>query len=103
MCMLLCVCLRSYLNRPKSITFLLFFSVFVVILNSVYVKYVARVQTLFTVSKIIPLIIIIVIGLLEFFVFHNKENVSEPFENTVWSMGGISSSILTGLFTYGGW
>ena len=72
-------------------------------LNSVYTKHVARAQTVFMICKIIPLIIIIIVGLLDFFVHDQKQNLMTPFADSNWSVKSIFAALLIGSFNYGGW
>ena len=80
-----------------------FISVSVVALNSVYTKHVAIVQTILMASKMVPLLIIIVVGLIQFFVYGEKENMKAPFANSNLSVESICAALLIGSFNYGGW
>ena len=85
-----------------SIIFLITASV--VALNSVYVKYVAKVQTFLTAVKVTALAMIICMGVAFFIMTKDGvANLSHPFKDSNWNPGAISVALYTGSFTYGGW
>ena len=83
-----------------------------------------RIQTIFTIAKLLALFMIIVLGssqlimgmaLLKFFEIMNGDNLksflgktenlsfAKNSEDTVVTAGGISLAFYSGLFAYGGW
>ncbi|KAG7156134.1 Y+L amino acid transporter 2-like 11 [Homarus americanus] len=71
-------------------------------LNCVRVKWVTKVQNVFTVTKVLALVLIIVMG-----VYHlargNVQNYLHPMEGTNWAAPAISAAFYQSLFAYGGW
>ncbi|XP_076038573.1 large neutral amino acids transporter small subunit 2-like isoform X4 [Oratosquilla oratoria] len=71
-------------------------------INCTNVKLAAKVQGVFTVTKVFALIIIISAG-----TYHmctgNTKNYSEPFKNTNWNVADICTAFYQGLFSYAGW
>ena len=73
------------------------------LLNSVYVRYVTKVQTFLTALKVASLIMIICIGIVDLVLHDPSGNLKQPFKNSNWNAGAISVALYTGHFTYGGW
>ncbi|KAH9504445.1 Large neutral amino acids transporter small subunit 2 [Bulinus truncatus] len=73
-----------------------------VVLNCVYMKYVTKVQTLLSASKILVLLIIIVSGIYNLAI-GRTENFEAPFENTTREPGRFAVAIFYSIFSYGGW
>uniref|UniRef100_A0A2C9JKV2 Amino acid permease/ SLC12A domain-containing protein n=1 Tax=Biomphalaria glabrata TaxID=6526 RepID=A0A2C9JKV2_BIOGL len=73
-----------------------------VVLNCVYMKYVTKVQTLLSASKILVLLIIIVSGIYNLAI-GKTENFDAPFENTTTEPGKFAVAIFYSIFSYGGW
>ena len=73
-------------------------------LNSVYVKYVTKVQMFLTAIKILSLVVIIVAGILDFARHgHSIESLKTPFEGSVWDAREIAVALYSGVFAYIGW
>lgn len=71
-------------------------------INCKNVKSAARVQDIFTATKIIALIMIIIIGIV--FLFTNdRESYQDPFENSTTSPGKFALAFYSGLYSYAGW
>ncbi|XP_059145006.1 large neutral amino acids transporter small subunit 2-like [Physella acuta] len=73
-----------------------------VVLNCVYMKYVTKIQTFLSGSKIIVLLIIIVSGIYNLATGEN-ENFDAPFQNTTQEPGRFAVAIFYSIFSYGGW
>ncbi|XP_061188388.1 large neutral amino acids transporter small subunit 2-like [Saccostrea echinata] len=75
-----------------------------VVLNCIYMKYVTKVQTFLTASKVVCLILIITLGAVVLSRGHEtKSNFEDIFENTSTEPGSIALGIFYSLFVYGGW
>lgn len=75
-----------------------------VVLNCIYMKYVTKVQTVLTASKVVCLILIIVLGAVVLGRGHEtKSNFEDVFENTPSEAGPVALGIFYSLFVYGGW
>ena len=70
--------------------------------NCVSVKWVTRIQNIFTLGKVIALIIIIGFGVYCMFL-GRFENFKAPFEGTSKHPGHIALAFYSGLFSYAGW
>ncbi|XP_047738401.1 Y+L amino acid transporter 2 [Hyalella azteca] len=70
--------------------------------NCTNVDWATKVQDVFTVAKIIALIIIIVAGVYHLSTGHT-ENYQHPFEGTIWEAGAIATAFYQGLFSFAGW
>jgi amino acid transporter len=66
------------------------------------VKWTARLQDGFAVMKLIALAVIIIAGLVFYFV-GDVDNLSQPFEGTSTDPGKISLAFYSGLFSFAGW
>ncbi|XP_068236187.1 Y+L amino acid transporter 2-like [Palaemon carinicauda] len=70
--------------------------------NCVNVKWVASVQNVFTATKLLALLVIIVAGVLHLLWGH-VENYRYPLLNSNWSAGAIATAFYQSLFSYSGW
>lgn len=70
--------------------------------NVTSVRWATRIQDIFTVAKLLALIIIIITGL-ALIVMGRTEYFEKPFEDTTTNVGDISLAIYSGLFAYAGW
>ncbi len=72
--------------------------------NCYNVKWATRVQDIFTLAKIIALVVIIICGVV-YLMQGNTQNLSYPesFEGTSTSPGHIALAFYSGLFSYAGW
>ncbi|XP_071091518.1 cystine/glutamate transporter-like [Haliotis cracherodii] len=73
-----------------------------VTLNCVYMKYVTRVQTILSSTKMLALLIIIAGGI-AMVAKGNTEHFESPFADTTTDTGDLSLAIFFALFGYGGW
>ena len=71
-------------------------------INCYNVKLVTRVQDVFTVMKILALLIIIIAGVLHL-LQGNTEYFRHPFQNTFTEPGYIALAAYNGLYSYSGW
>ncbi|CAH8588566.1 unnamed protein product [Schistosoma curassoni] len=71
-------------------------------INSVSVRWSTRVQDIFTYTKIIALLMIIITGFVQIGLGHVEEFQS-PFEGSNWNPGSIAKAFYSGLFSYAGW
>ncbi|KAL4234094.1 Y+L amino acid transporter 2 [Mactra antiquata] len=71
--------------------------------NCMNVKWATRVQDIFTVTKIIALIMIIITGFVKFFTNEQVESFEEPWDGSTTNVGQIAFSFYSGLFSYAGW
>ncbi|KAH3773437.1 hypothetical protein DPMN_174799 [Dreissena polymorpha] len=76
--------------------------VLVVLLNCSHLKYVTKLQTALTSSKLIAMILICVLGVVAV-AKGEVTNYSEVFEGSATNPGDYAVSILSGMFFYGGW
>ncbi|XP_025115161.1 Y+L amino acid transporter 2-like [Pomacea canaliculata] len=73
-----------------------------VALNCVYMKYVTKIQTLLSSTKIVALLIIIIAGFYQMAV-GNTENLDDIFDGTTQEPGKFAVAIFYSIFSYGGW
>ncbi|KAL8574591.1 hypothetical protein ACOMHN_061591 [Nucella lapillus] len=73
-----------------------------VVLNCVYMKYVTKIQTFLSATKILALLIIIVGGIYQLAI-GNTENFQTTFEGTSQEPGQWAVAIFYSIFSYGGW
>ncbi|BFZ23600.1 hypothetical protein BsWGS_26639 [Bradybaena similaris] len=73
-----------------------------VILNCVYMKYVTKVQTLLSGSKLLVLLLIIGAGIYNL-AKGKTENFEAPFATTTTEPGKFALAIFYSIFSYGGW
>lgn len=71
-------------------------------INCYNVKWATRVQDLFTGTKLLALVVIILAGLYALGA-GKTENFQQPFQDTITSPGYIALSFYSGLFSYAGW
>lgn len=71
-------------------------------INCISVKWAAKVQNIFTVAKVLALVIIIILGLVALFQGQTA-NFSDAFEATTTDPGKISIAFYSGIFSYAGW
>jgi len=76
--------------------------VFIGAINCLSVKWAAKVQNVFTVAKVLALVIIIIVGLVALGQGRTA-NFSEAFEGSTKEPGKISLAFYSGLFSYAGW
>ncbi|CAB3230870.1 unnamed protein product [Arctia plantaginis] len=69
--------------------------------NCISVRWTMRIQDVFTSSKLLALVIIIISGLCYIFMGHT-ENFQKPFEGQ-YDAGNIALAFYSGLFAFGGW
>ncbi|VEN59340.1 unnamed protein product [Callosobruchus maculatus] len=72
------------------------------VINCYNVKWVTRVQDIFTATKIFALLIIVAAGVYYLCTGH-VQNFRNPMEGTRWQPGYIALSFYSGLFSYSGW
>lgn len=70
--------------------------------NCVNVKRVASIQNVFTFTKLLALVVIIVGGIFHLLWGH-VENFQDPMAGTIWSAGAIATAFYQSLFSYSGW
>lgn len=70
--------------------------------NCYNVKLVTRVQDIFTATKVLALVVIVLAGLWHL-VYGHTSNFSKPFEGTNYEPGLIALSFYSGIFSYAGW
>lgn len=75
-----------------------------VALNCVYMKYITKVQTFLSTTKIIALLIIITGGIIHL-IQGETENLENSFPTTAESLepGNLAMAVFFSIFTYGGW
>lgn len=73
-----------------------------VVLNCVYMKYVTKVQTLLSSSKLIVLLIILAAGIY-YLVKGETDSFQAPFEDTTTEPGQFALALFYATFAYGGW
>ncbi|XP_034234746.1 large neutral amino acids transporter small subunit 2-like isoform X2 [Thrips palmi] len=71
-------------------------------INCYNVKWATRVQDLFTGTKLLALVVIVLAGLYALGA-GKTENLQQPFKGTITSPGYIALSFYSGLFSYAGW
>ncbi|XP_075214052.1 L-type amino acid transporter minidiscs [Lycorma delicatula] len=71
-------------------------------INCYNVRWATRVQDIFTATKILALILIIIVGLWMLMKGHTQ-NIEHPFKGTTVEPGFIALAFYSGLFSYGGW
>jgi L-type amino acid transporter 5 len=71
-------------------------------INCWNVKWAARVQDIFTVAKVLALVIIIILGAVQLFK-GGTENFEDSFKNTTTKPGAFALAFYSGLFSYAGW
>ena len=70
--------------------------------NCVNVKWAAKVQNVFTLSKVVALAVIIVAGAVHLATGH-LDNYTNPLHGTNWRASAIASAFYQSLFSYSGW
>lgn len=71
-------------------------------INCSNVKSATTVQDIFTAAKVLALIVIVVSGVV-WAGMGNIMNLRNPMENTMYSLGELSLSFYSGIFSYAGW
>ncbi|ESO96320.1 hypothetical protein LOTGIDRAFT_144086 [Lottia gigantea] len=74
----------------------------VVVANCLYMKYVRRIQTFLSSTKITALLLIIIGGIYEL-ALGETEYLDSPFAGTTEEPGGMAIAIFYSIFSYGGW
>ncbi|ROT84112.1 amino acids transporter [Penaeus vannamei] len=92
-----CCLLPSFLPVPVEKN-----SCFLSWINCVNVRWVAKVQNVFMVTKLLALVMIIVAGLYHLASGH-VENFRAPMEGTKWQAAAIATAFYQSLFSYSGW
>jgi amino acid transporter len=82
--------------------FFYFFIVLLCFVNCVSLKWVRRLQAVFSVGKLMGLLIIICFGTYSL-IMGRHENFHRPFENSNFNPGSIAVAFYSGIFSYGGW
>ncbi|KAG5893204.1 hypothetical protein JTB14_025609 [Gonioctena quinquepunctata] len=72
------------------------------VINCYNVKWVTRVQDIFTATKMFALLIIVIAGIYYVCIGH-VEHFQNPMEGTNWDPGHIALAFYSGLFSYSGW
>ncbi|KAK3875250.1 hypothetical protein Pcinc_019849 [Petrolisthes cinctipes] len=70
--------------------------------NCVNVKWAAKIQNMFTGSKMLALLIIFVAGMIHL-ALGNTQNYHHPLQGSNWSAAAIAAACYQSLFSYGGW
>lgn len=65
-------------------------------------KWAAKVQNVFTLSKVVALAVIIVVGTVHLATGH-LDNYRSPMQGTNWEASAIASAFYQSLFSYSGW
>ncbi|XP_052278796.1 Y+L amino acid transporter 2-like [Dreissena polymorpha] len=73
-----------------------------VAVNCVYVKFVTKVQSVLTFTKLLALLLIIICGAISL-LQDGSANLSEPWEGTESKPFTVAMSLFFSVFTYGGW
>ncbi|XP_026675862.1 large neutral amino acids transporter small subunit 1 [Diaphorina citri] len=71
-------------------------------INCYNVKWVTRLQDVFTATKMLALGGIVIAGMW-FLAMGNTENIAHPMQNSNWDPGYVALSFYSGLFSYSGW
>ncbi|KAJ8041914.1 Large neutral amino acids transporter small subunit 1 [Holothuria leucospilota] len=71
--------------------------------NCLNVKWAARIQDVFTVAKVLALVIIILVGFYNLIFRGRTESFQNMFDGTTGNVGNYALAIYGGLFAYGGW
>ncbi|KAL3859885.1 hypothetical protein ACJMK2_010072 [Sinanodonta woodiana] len=72
-------------------------------INIVSVKSATRVQDIFTIAKILALVMIIVTGIVKICQGDIEDSFQAPFENSQQEPGKVALAFYSGLFSYAGW
>ncbi|XP_064599396.1 cystine/glutamate transporter-like [Liolophura sinensis] len=74
----------------------------VVVINCLYMKYITRVQTFLSGTKMVAMLILIIAGLIQFGQ-GERANFDDMFTGTTTDAGGFAMAVFAGIFAYGGW
>ncbi|UYV64029.1 hypothetical protein LAZ67_2006361 [Cordylochernes scorpioides] len=78
--------------------------IFLTFINCVNVKWVNKLQAVFTIAKVVSLVFIICTGAYVMIIgTGHKENFVDAFKNSATSPGLIAAAIYQGMFSYSGW
>ncbi|KAL4234499.1 hypothetical protein ACF0H5_006144 [Mactra antiquata] len=91
-------------NPPDSAVKLLATWIIVsfVALNCVYVKFVTKVQSILTLTKLLAMLMIIICGVISVST-DSYENISSPLDDTIKDPFVVAMSFFFSIFMYGGW
>ncbi|CAL1579912.1 unnamed protein product [Knipowitschia caucasica] len=73
-----------------------------IFINCAYVKWGTLVQDVFTYTKLLALLLIIVVGLIQMFTGETK-SFDSPFEDSTTDPGALALALYSALFSYSGW
>ncbi|XP_013415032.2 large neutral amino acids transporter small subunit 2 [Lingula anatina] len=72
------------------------------VINIANVKWATRVQDVFTIAKLLALVLIILTGVVVL-IMGKTDSFAEPWEGTTTDVGDVSLALYSGLFAYAGW
>lgn len=79
-----------------------FVTAFLTILNCYNVKWVTKVTDVFSLGKVLALVVIIIFGMVSL-IQGNFSNLEKPLEGTNYNPGYIALSFYSGIFSFAGW
>ena len=101
-CEWICFCASTNIFMLFSNKLVIFLSALLTFINCYKVKSATLVQDIFTATKVLALITIIISGLTYLGLGFNQ-NLSNPMNNSEFSPGKLSLAFYSGLFSYAGW